>query len=61
MKALTVIPLQPGTSTLSDMPEPPESDGAVLVETMAVGVCGTDINIDMEVLSGPAQPHHGAR
>src|ERR1039458_9113873 len=48
MKALTVIPLQAGTATLSDMPEPPESDGPVLVETLAVGVCGTDI----EILSG---------
>src|ERR1039458_2266525 len=48
MKALTVIPLQAGTATLSDMPEPPESEGPVLVETLAVGVCGTDI----EILSG---------
>ncbi|HEY1829832.1 MAG TPA: glucose 1-dehydrogenase, partial [Acidimicrobiales bacterium] len=28
--------------------EPPESDGPVLVETLAVGICGTDI----EILSG---------
>ncbi|HXP33581.1 MAG TPA: glucose 1-dehydrogenase [Acidimicrobiales bacterium] len=48
MKALTVVPLQSGTAALSDMPEPPESDGPVLVETLAVGVCGTDI----EILSG---------
>ena len=45
MKALTVVPLQAGSATLSDMPEPPESDGPVLVETLAVGVCGTDIEI----------------
>jgi threonine dehydrogenase-like Zn-dependent dehydrogenase len=30
------------------MEEPPESDGPVLVETLAVGICGTDI----EILSG---------
>jgi threonine dehydrogenase-like Zn-dependent dehydrogenase len=48
MKALTVIPLTSGSAELSDMPEPPESDGPVLVETLAVGICGTDI----EILSG---------
>jgi len=42
MKARTVVPRQPGTATLWDMPEPSESDAAVLVETMAAGVCGTD-------------------
>ena len=45
MKALTVVPLQAGTAALSEMPEPPETDGPVLVETLAVGVCGTDIEI----------------
>ena len=45
MKALTVVPLQAGSAALSDMPEPPESDGPVLVETLAIGVCGTDIEI----------------
>src|SRR5580658_11148725 len=48
MKALTVIPLQSGSAELSDMPEPPENDGPILVETLAVGICGTDI----EILSG---------
>ncbi|HEY1827208.1 MAG TPA: alcohol dehydrogenase catalytic domain-containing protein, partial [Acidimicrobiales bacterium] len=48
MKALTVIPLKSGTAELSDIDEPPESDGPVLVETLAVGICGTDI----EILSG---------
>jgi threonine dehydrogenase-like Zn-dependent dehydrogenase len=48
MKALTVIPLKAGTAELSDIGEPPLSDGPVLVETLAVGICGTDI----EILSG---------
>ncbi len=48
MKALTVIPLQKGTAELSDVEEPPESDGPVVVETIAVGICGTDA----EILSG---------
>jgi glucose 1-dehydrogenase len=48
MKALTVIPLQAGTAELSEVDEPPEVDGPILVETLAVGICGTDI----EILSG---------
>ncbi|HUY86051.1 MAG TPA: glucose 1-dehydrogenase [Acidimicrobiales bacterium] len=48
MKALTVIPLKQGSAALIDMEEPPETDGAVLVETIGVGICGTDI----EILSG---------
>lgn len=48
MKALTVVPLKAGSAELSDVGEPPDSDGPVLVETQAVGICGTDI----EILSG---------
>jgi threonine dehydrogenase-like Zn-dependent dehydrogenase len=48
MKALTVVPLKAGSAELSDVGDPPESDGPVLVETLAVGICGTDI----EILSG---------
>jgi threonine dehydrogenase-like Zn-dependent dehydrogenase len=48
VKALTVIPMTKGSAELSDMDEPPESDGPVLVETVAVGICGTDA----EILSG---------
>jgi len=45
MKAVTVEPLKAGSARLDDVNEPPESDGPVLVETLAVGVCGTDIEI----------------
>ena len=48
MKALTVQPLTAGSARLDDIDEPPDSDGPVLVETLAVGVCGTDV----EILSG---------
>jgi glucose 1-dehydrogenase len=48
MKALTVQPLTAGSARLEDVPEPPDADGPVLVETLAVGVCGTD----MEIVSG---------
>ena len=45
MKALTVQPLTAGSARLDDVEEPPESDGAVLVQGLAVGVCGTDMEI----------------
>jgi glucose 1-dehydrogenase len=45
MQAITVLPLQKDTVDLTEMPEPPDDDGPVLVETIAVGVCGTDIEI----------------
>lgn len=48
MKALTVVPMTEGSARLDEVDEPPESDGPVLVETVAVGICGTDI----EILSG---------
>lgn len=37
--------MQKGSVELTDLPEPALSDGPVLVETHAVGVCGTDIEI----------------
>ena len=45
MKAITVEPKKPGTTRLEEIPEPDAHDGSVLVEAVAVGVCGTDIEI----------------
>jgi len=45
VKAITVEPDKPGTARLEEIPEPDARDGFVLVETVAVGVCGTDIEI----------------
>jgi len=45
MKAITIEPMKPGTARLEDVPEPDERDGSVLVEAIAVGVCGTDVEI----------------
>jgi threonine dehydrogenase-like Zn-dependent dehydrogenase len=45
MKAITVEPLKPDTARLEEVPEPDASDGSVLVEAIAVGVCGTDVEI----------------
>jgi threonine dehydrogenase-like Zn-dependent dehydrogenase len=45
MRALTVEPGRAGSARLDQVPEPPASDGAVLVRTHAVGLCGTDAEI----------------
>lgn len=45
MRALTVIPRSPQSARLEDVPEPAHEHGSVLVETHAIGVCGTDIEI----------------
>jgi len=45
MKAITVEPKKPGTARYEDIPEPDVREGSVLVEAVAVGVCGTDVEI----------------
>jgi len=48
MRALTVAPGTANSAQLENVPEPPVSDGAVLVRTLTLGVCGTD----REIVSG---------
>src|SRR3954451_12573233 len=45
MRALTVIPLQAGSAAVTDMPDPEPGQGELLVDGVALGVCGTDIEI----------------
>ena len=45
MRALTVRPRQPRTAEVRDVAEPAEDEGDLLVETLAVGICGTDLEI----------------
>jgi threonine dehydrogenase-like Zn-dependent dehydrogenase len=45
MKAITVEPHKPGSARLEEVPEPDVREGSVLVEAVAVGVCGTDAEI----------------
>ncbi|HKO84052.1 MAG TPA: alcohol dehydrogenase catalytic domain-containing protein, partial [Actinomycetota bacterium] len=45
MRAVTVIPGAAGSARLDDVPEPGAELGSVLVEALAVGVCGTDAEI----------------
>lgn len=37
--------MKPDTARLEDIPEPDPRNGSVLVEAVAVGVCGTDVEI----------------
>jgi glucose 1-dehydrogenase len=45
MRALTVLPGQPGSARFEQVTEPDLRDGSVLVRTLAVGVCGKDVEI----------------
>jgi glucose 1-dehydrogenase len=45
MRALSVRPGQPDSLTLENVDLPPLSDGTVLVRTLALGICGTDLEI----------------
>jgi glucose 1-dehydrogenase len=45
MRALTVVPLQAGSAAVTEMPDPEAGPGELLVEGLAVGVCGTDREI----------------
>jgi glucose 1-dehydrogenase len=57
MKAITVEPKKPGSARLEEIAEPDLRDGSVLVEAVAVGVCGTDVEI-AEGKYGWAPPGH---
>src|SRR5215203_5423105 len=45
MRALTVVPRRAGTLRLEEVPEPAPETGSVLVDALALGVCGTDLEI----------------
>jgi threonine dehydrogenase-like Zn-dependent dehydrogenase len=45
MNAITVEPHEPGSARLEQISGPDLHDGSVLVEAIAVGVCGTDVEI----------------
>lgn len=45
MLALTVTPPEPGSVGLTELPEPAPGSGELLVDGLAVGICGTDREI----------------
>lgn len=48
MQALTVIPGQPQSAELSELPELDQDPNRILARTLAIGICGTD----REILAG---------
>jgi threonine dehydrogenase-like Zn-dependent dehydrogenase len=55
MKAMSVIPGKPESAAAQELPDPPASDGSILVQGLLVGICGTDI----EITRGYGQPPDG--
>jgi len=45
MRALTVVPLQAGSAAITDVDEPVAGPGELLVDGVALGICGTDREI----------------
>lgn len=45
MRALTFDPHAANSARLEEVDEPPLEDGPVLVQTLALGVCGTDMDL----------------
>jgi threonine dehydrogenase-like Zn-dependent dehydrogenase len=57
MRAITIQPSVPNSTQLQDVPDPPRHEGAILVDTLALGVCGTDHEI-VAGHYGEAPPGH---
>ena len=53
MKALTVVPGRPDSARLEELEEPPVESGSVLVATLAIGVCRTDVEIVKGLYGSP--------
>ena len=45
MKAITVVPKTENSVQYGEVPDPDPSTGSILVEAVAVGICGTDVEI----------------
>jgi glucose 1-dehydrogenase len=48
VRAVAVVPGKPGSAEIIEVPDPPLSDGAILVRGRLIGVCGTDAEIVMD-------------
>jgi glucose 1-dehydrogenase len=45
MRAMTVIPGEPGSAEVTELPAPEPKEGELLIEPLYLGVCGTDREI----------------
>ena len=43
MRALTTVPLQANSVAVVDVPDPEPQEGDLIVDAIALGVCGTDL------------------
>jgi threonine dehydrogenase-like Zn-dependent dehydrogenase len=57
VKACTVKPGDISSARVEEIGPPPESDGDVLVEGLAVGICGTDVEISVDGYGEPPAGH----
>lgn len=57
MKAITVVPGQPGQVQVANLPDPAPEPGTLLVQGRLLGICGTDVDI---VENGYGWPPPGA-
>jgi glucose 1-dehydrogenase len=55
MRAMSVIPGQPRSAAATEVPDPPLSDGPILVQGLLAGICGTDA----ELIRGFGEPPPG--
>ena len=53
MRAIAVTPGHPDTTGVIELPEPPESDGSILLRTRLIGICGTDLEIAIDGYGTP--------
>ena len=45
MQAITIIPGQPNSASLSQVPDPQPAEGSLLVRARQLGICGTDFEL----------------
>ncbi len=45
MKALTIIPGKANSAAVQEAPDPPSTDGSILVKALELGICGTDFEL----------------
>ena len=45
MKAITLVPGKANSTAVQEVPEPPESEGNVVVRALELGICGTDFEM----------------
>ena len=56
MRAITLDPGTPDSAALEEVPEPAAAEGAILVDGIALGICGTDA----EIVRGSTARRHQA-